>query len=101
MSKASYSTWLLLALKVNLNDCSMRTPSGPSNTTSAPLPLILDAPSTESVQGCSLFSSGGVVSSNKKSTSICDLIAPDDRNFCSILGRIISSKMTKIGPNTK
>ncbi|KAK2429877.1 maturase K [Trifolium repens] len=75
-SKASYSAWLLLALKANLNDCSMRTLSGPSNTTPAPLPLMLEAPSTDRVQGCSLFSSAGVVSSSKKSASIYDLMAP-------------------------
>ncbi|MCI80085.1 hypothetical protein A2U01_0101356, partial [Trifolium medium] len=35
----------------NLRDCSSITPSGPSKTTPAPLPLIFDAPSTERVQG--------------------------------------------------
>ncbi|WJX19470.1 hypothetical protein P8452_09158 [Trifolium repens] len=75
-SRASYSAWLLLALKANLNDCSIRTASGPYNTTPAPLPLTLEAPSTESVQGCSLLYSGGVVNSNRKSANICDLIAP-------------------------
>ncbi|MCI84080.1 hypothetical protein A2U01_0105356, partial [Trifolium medium] len=37
--RASYSAWLLLALKVKRRDCSTSTPSGPSRTTPAPLPL--------------------------------------------------------------
>ncbi|MCI38382.1 hypothetical protein A2U01_0059610, partial [Trifolium medium] len=36
--RASYSAWLLLALKAKCNDCSTKTPSGPSRTTPAPLP---------------------------------------------------------------
>ncbi|PNX70322.1 hypothetical protein L195_g057277, partial [Trifolium pratense] len=49
--KASYSAWLLLALKAKRNDCSIITPSGPSNTIPAPLPRTLEAPSTDRVQG--------------------------------------------------
>ncbi|MCI91224.1 hypothetical protein A2U01_0112518, partial [Trifolium medium] len=57
--KASYFAWLLLALKAKRSDCSTKTPSGPSRTTPAPLPLKLDDPSTDSVHGCTLVSSGG------------------------------------------
>ncbi|MCI56172.1 hypothetical protein A2U01_0077423, partial [Trifolium medium] len=36
---------------------------------------MLDALSTERVQGCVVFSSGGVDTSNTKSANICDLMA--------------------------
>ncbi|WJX94483.1 hypothetical protein P8452_75897 [Trifolium repens] len=54
----------------------MSTPSGPSRTTPAPLPLMFEAPSTERVQGRLSSSSGGEVISRTKSASICDLILP-------------------------
>ncbi|MCI69605.1 hypothetical protein A2U01_0090868, partial [Trifolium medium] len=37
---------------------------------------MLDAPSTDKVQGDALSSPGGVDISNTKSASICDLMAP-------------------------
>ncbi|MCI32933.1 hypothetical protein A2U01_0054148, partial [Trifolium medium] len=51
-------------------------PSSPSRITSAPLPLRLDDPSTDSVHGCKLISSGGDDSSSMKSAKICDLMLP-------------------------
>ncbi|MCI33457.1 hypothetical protein A2U01_0054674, partial [Trifolium medium] len=44
--------------------------------TPAPLPLMLDAPSTDMVHGNVMSAPGGVDISNTKSTNICDLIAP-------------------------
>ncbi|MCH91573.1 hypothetical protein A2U01_0012500, partial [Trifolium medium] len=73
---ASYSAWLLLALKAKRNDCSIRTPSGPSKTTLAPLPLRLDDPSTDNVHGCVFVSSSGADNSRMKSARICDLMLP-------------------------
>ena len=45
---ASYSTWLLLALKANRRACSISNPSGPSKMTPSPLPSKFEEPSTES-----------------------------------------------------
>ncbi|MCI90226.1 hypothetical protein A2U01_0111517, partial [Trifolium medium] len=57
-------------------DCSIKTPSGPSRTTPAPLPLNLDEPSTDRIQGRGSLSFGGFVSSRTKSVNTWDLIAP-------------------------
>ncbi|MCI91301.1 hypothetical protein A2U01_0112595, partial [Trifolium medium] len=59
-----------LALKAKRNDCSINTPSGPSKIIPAPLPLMLNAPSTDKVQGDALSSPGGVDISKTKSASI-------------------------------
>ncbi|KAK2418557.1 hypothetical protein QL285_040743 [Trifolium repens] len=81
--RASYSAWLLLALKAKRSDCSMSTPSGPSRTTPAPLPHIFEAPSTDRVQGRLPSPSGGEVISRTKSASICDFMAPLGENVMS------------------
>ncbi|MCI79035.1 hypothetical protein A2U01_0100306, partial [Trifolium medium] len=58
-------------------------PSGPSRTTPAPLPLRLDAPSTDSVHGCRLVSSGGDDNSSMKSAKTCDFMIPLGKNVMS------------------
>ena len=45
--RASYSAWLLLALKANRRACSINNPFGPSKMTPAPLPYWLEDTSTE------------------------------------------------------
>ncbi|MCI81956.1 hypothetical protein A2U01_0103230, partial [Trifolium medium] len=60
----------------NLSDCSIKTPSGPSRTTPAPLPLKLDEPSTDRVHGRGSLLFGGLVSSRTKSANTWDLIDP-------------------------
>ena len=46
--RASYSDWLLLALKANCRACSINSPFGPSNMTPTLLPCWLEDLSTES-----------------------------------------------------
>ena len=46
---ASYSAWLLLALKAKRKACSINTPLGPSKIIPALLPCWLEDPSTESI----------------------------------------------------
>ena len=48
-TKASYSAWLLLALKANRRACSINSPFGPSKMTPTPLPCWLEDPSTERI----------------------------------------------------
>ena len=47
--RASYSAWLLLALKANRRACLISNPFGPSKITPTPLPCWLEEPSTESI----------------------------------------------------
>ena len=49
--RASYSAWLLLALKANRRACSINSPFGPSRMMPASLPCWLEEPSTESTSG--------------------------------------------------
>ncbi|MCI22836.1 hypothetical protein A2U01_0044014, partial [Trifolium medium] len=74
--RASYSAWLLLALNSNLKDCSINTSSGPSSTTPSPLPLRLEAPSTDRIHACDDVSPAGADSSTTKSASTWALIQP-------------------------
>ena len=74
--RASYSSWLLLALNSNLSDCSMKRSPGPSKTIPAPLPIKLDEPSTDNNNTWGASSCIGNVSSTKKSARTWDLILP-------------------------
>ena len=49
--KASYSVWLLVALKLKLRECLSVSPLGPSRMIPAPFPLMLEAPSMNNIQG--------------------------------------------------
>ncbi|RDY07470.1 hypothetical protein CR513_08411, partial [Mucuna pruriens] len=46
-NNASYSAWLLLALKSKCRDCSTKTPTGPSSMTPTPDPAWFADPSTD------------------------------------------------------
>jgi len=76
--KASYSAWLLLALKANIRDCSINMSLGPSRIIPVPLPNWLEDPSTESTQRkpSLAFCTVSEDSSTTKSAKICPLIGP-------------------------
>ena len=72
-TRASYSAWLLDVLNSNLNAISIWKLSGPSSTIPAPLPFLLDAPSTYNVH-CSYCVVVGIWM--MKSARDCALIGP-------------------------
>ena len=77
--RASYSAWLLLALKANRRACSINTPLGPSKTILTPVPCCFEDPSTDNSHWESSSTSRGAPpgdSSVTKSTWICPLMDP-------------------------
>ncbi|RDY09026.1 COBW domain-containing protein 2 [Mucuna pruriens] len=86
-NNASYSTWLLLALKSKCSDCSMRTPSGPSSMTPAPDPAWFVDPSTDRYHSPLLtVGRSSEVNSVMKSARTCALTWPLSSNEMSNSG---------------
>ncbi|RDY04873.1 hypothetical protein CR513_11352, partial [Mucuna pruriens] len=94
---ASYSAWLLLALKSKCRLCSTNTPFGPSKITPAPLPVWLDDPSTDKYHSPSVCSCS-LVSSVMKSASAWALIGPlfskviSNSDNCTLQATILPAK---------